>query len=34
MKNIQAPDLLKWIIATIVFLYILYGITKAIENLF
>jgi hypothetical protein len=34
MKNTQAPDFLKWIIATLVFFYILYGIVIAVQNLF
>jgi hypothetical protein len=34
MKAKQAPNLLKWIIETLVFFYILYGIITAVQNLF
>jgi hypothetical protein len=34
MKTKQTPDLLKWIIATLVFFYILYGIIIAVQNQF
>jgi hypothetical protein len=34
MKTKQTPDSLKWIIAALVFFYILYGIIIAVQNQF
>jgi hypothetical protein len=33
MKQTKTMDFLKWIIASAVFAYIIYGIIKAVENL-
>lgn len=33
MKTIQKMDILKWILASLTFAYIMYGIITAVENL-